>query len=250
LDDALILLEQPLPDHATDNQTVDAIGFNTKISLLNVSFRYSTSAPYVVKNLNLDIMKGSRIGFVGTTGSGKSTLLDIIMGMLTPDEGEIRIDNVLVDQTNPRSWQKRIAHVPQSIYLADATIAENIAFGLALREIDMQRVAQAAELAQLAKTINRMPAGYQTIVGERGVRLSGGQRQRIGIARALFRKADVLIFDEATSALDSETEETVMEAIGSLSAELTILIIAHRETTVRDCSIIYRVNNGILIREK
>jgi ABC-type bacteriocin/lantibiotic exporter with double-glycine peptidase domain len=250
LDDALNLLEQPLPDYATDNKAVDAISFNTKISLLNVSFRYSTSAPYVVKNLNLDIVKGSRIGFVGTTGSGKSTLLDIIMGMLTPDEGEIRVDSVLVDQTDPRSWQKRIAHVPQSIYLADATIAENIAFGLSLSEIDMLRVARAAELAQIAKAINEMPSGYHTIVGERGVRLSGGQRQRIGIARALFRKADVFIFDEATSALDSETEETVMEAIKSLSADLTILIIAHRETTVRDCSIVYRLNNGILVREK
>lgn len=250
LDDALALLEQPLPAYATDSKAVDAISFNKKISLLNVSFRYHPDMPYVVRNLNLDILKGSRVGFVGTTGSGKSTFLDLIMGLLTPDDGEIRIDNVLVDQADPRSWQKRIAHVPQSIYLTDATIAENIAFGLALNEIDMQRVAQAAALAQIAKTINKMPHGYHTIVGERGVRLSGGQRQRIGIARALFRKADVLIFDEATSALDSETEETVMEAIKSLSPELTILIIAHRETTVRDCSIIYRLNNGILIREK
>jgi ATP-binding cassette subfamily B protein len=250
LDDTLALLAQPLPSFIDDLSVVNPIEFQRSISLRNVSFRYGEGSAQVLKDINLNILKGSRIGFVGITGSGKSTLIDIIMGLLTPDEGEFKVDGISINSKDPRGWQAHIAHVPQSIYLADATIAENIAFGCSSKEIDMEQVIKAAGLAQIAEAIDKMPFGYQTIVGERGVRLSGGQRQRIGIARALFRKADVLIFDEATSALDSATECMVIEAIRSLRSELTILTIAHRETTLQNCSAIYRLSEGSLICEK
>jgi ABC-type multidrug transport system fused ATPase/permease subunit len=245
--DVLELLEQPLPEFANKRSPIIPIEFKKNITLKNVSFSYDKTDKYVLKNINIDIKKGSRIGFVGTTGSGKSTLLDIIMTLLIPDEGSIEVDGLPIDSLNPRAWQTHIAHVPQAIYLADTTIAENIAFGVPLVEIDFDRVVRASELAQISETINKMADSYQTIVGERGMRLSGGQRQRIGIARALYKNADVIIFDEATSALDSETEQAVIESINSLSTELTILIIAHRVTSVKDCSVIYRVENGTVV---
>jgi ABC-type multidrug transport system fused ATPase/permease subunit len=247
LEDVLELLEQPLPEFANNRSLIDPIDFKKNITLKNISFSYNKNDNYVLDKINIDIKKGSRIGFVGTTGSGKSTLLDIIMGLLTPDKGSIEVDGRPIDNFNPRAWQAHIAHVPQAIYLADTTIAENIAFGVPVDEINFDGVVRASELAQIAETIDKMPKGYQTIVGERGMRLSGGQRQRIGIARALYKNADVIIFDEATSALDSETEQAVIDSINSLSTELTILIIAHRVTSVKDCSVIYRVENGMVI---
>jgi ABC-type bacteriocin/lantibiotic exporter with double-glycine peptidase domain len=250
LDDTLIQLAQPLPQFVNDITPVDPIGFNESISLRNVSFRYENRTSYVLKGVNLEIKKGSRIGFVGDTGSGKSTLVDIIMGLLRPDEGELLVDGINVNQVDPRSWQVHIAHVPQTIYLADSTIAENIALGTSLKNLDMNQVVCAAKMAQIDEAIRQMPDGYQTIVGEDGVRLSGGQRQRLGIARAMFKKADILIFDEATSALDDVTEDTVTEAIRSLSSQLTILTIAHREKSLRYCSEIYRVNSGTLTLKK
>jgi ATP-binding cassette subfamily B protein len=192
----------------------------------------------VLRDINLMIPKGSKVGFVGTTGSGKSTLLDIIMSLLTPTKGVLAVDGVPVDGRNVRSWQVRLAHVPQHIFLADSSIEENIAFGVPAAQIDHARVRMAAEKAQIAEAIEGWADGYRTFVGERGIRLSGGQRQRIGIARALYKEADIVIFDEATSALDNVTESAVMEAIDQLGGDLTILIVAHRLTTLKNCDFI------------
>lgn len=243
LRDALELLDQPLPDYA-DQPAPQLLPFKHNISLKQLAFRYSPQAPYVLKHLNLTIAKGSRVGFIGTTGSGKSTLLDIVMGLLQPTNGTLEIDGQPVTPTNNRAWQAHIAHVPQAIFLADSTIEENIAFGVPIDQIDHQRIRQAAEQAQIATSIESWPKQYQTFVGERGIRLSGGQRQRIGVARALYRQADVIIFDEATSALDNETELAVMQAIECLSKEVTIFIIAHRLTTLKNCTQIVELGDG------
>ena len=243
LQDALELLDQPLPDYA-DQPPAQPMPFSQQIKLNNLSFRYTDQTPLVLSNLNLTIPKGSRTGFIGITGSGKSTLLDIIMGLLQPTGGNIKIDDQPLTEGNNRAWQAHIAHVPQAIFLADSTIEENIAFGVPKSKIDHTLVKQAARQAQIADIIESWPKKYQTYVGERGIRLSGGQRQRIGIARALYKQANVIIFDEATSALDNETEEAVMQAIESLGNELTILIIAHRLTTLKNCTQIVELADG------
>lgn len=247
LRDALDLLDQSLPDYIDKSESIP-LAFRKKISLKNLSFRYTQETPWVLNNLNLTIEKGSRIGFIGVTGSGKSTLLDIIMGLLTPTEGRLEIDDQLITSSNYRAWQAHIAHVPQAIYLADSTIEENIAFGIPKEMIDHDRVKLAAEKAQIADIIQTWPKKYQTYVGERGIRLSGGQRQRIGIARALYKQADVIIFDEATSALDNETEQAVMQSIESLGDNLTVLIIAHRLTTLKNCTKIVELADGVIKR--
>jgi len=246
LKDTLELLDQPLPDYA--NQSITQLPFNQSIILRQLRFRYGEQAPYVLNQLNLTITKGSRIGFIGTTGSGKSTLLDIVMGLLQPTNGLLEIDGQPIAPANYRAWQSHIAHVPQAIFLADSTIEENIAFGIPRDQIDHSRVQQAAQQAQISESIESWPKQYQTFVGERGIRLSGGQRQRIGIARALYKQADVIIFDEATSALDGETEQAVMQAIESLSKELTLLIIAHRLTTLKSCTQIVELSDGNIRR--
>lgn len=243
LQDILELLDQPLPDYA-DQPTGQPLPFKHNISLKQLGFRYSPQTPYVLKQLNLTIAKGSRVGFIGATGSGKSTLLDIVMGLLQPTDGTLEIDGQAVTPVNHRAWQAHIAHVPQAIFLADSSIEENIAFGVPKDQIDPQRVRQAAQQAQIADSIESWPKQYQTFVGERGIRLSGGQRQRIGIARALYKQADVIIFDEATSALDNETEQAVMQAIEGLSEDLTLLIIAHRLTTLKNCTQIVELGEG------
>jgi ABC-type multidrug transport system fused ATPase/permease subunit len=185
-----------------------------------------------------------RVGFAGRTGSGKSTLMDIVLGLLHPDSGRILVDGVELTDENRSAWQAQIAHVPQVIYLADVNVAQNIAFGVPAGEIDMGRVRRCAEQAELADVIEALPQGYDTLVGERGIRLSGGQRQRIGIARALYKQASVLVFDEATSALENETEAAVMTAIDGLSKDLTILIIAHRLSTLENCDMIVQLQAG------
>jgi ABC-type multidrug transport system fused ATPase/permease subunit len=242
LSDTLELLDQALPDDANQPK-VKALVFRQHINLRQISFRYNSQTPWVLKNLDLFIEKGSRIGFVGSTGSGKSTLLDIVMGLLQPTTGSIDIDGLPISPLNQRAWQAHIAHVPQTIFLADSTIEENIAFGVPKAKIDSKLVRQAAEQAQIADIISTWPMKYQTLVGERGNRLSGGQRQRIGIARALYKQADVIIFDEATSALDNETEQVVMQAMDNLSDDLTLLIIAHRVTTLKSCSQVVELGN-------
>ena len=243
LQDTLELLDQPLPDYA-NQPAAKPLAFKHNINLKLLKFRYNAQMPYVLNQVNLTISKGSRVGFIGTTGSGKSTLLDIVMGLMQPTEGTLEIDGKTITPDNHRAWQAHIAHVPQAIFLADSTIEENIAFGVPSDQIDTQRVRQAAQQAQIADSIDSWPKGYQTFVGERGIRLSGGQRQRIGIARALYKQADVIIFDEATSALDSETEQAVMQGIEGLSKDLTLLIIAHRLTTLKNCTLIVELGEA------
>jgi ATP-binding cassette, subfamily B, bacterial PglK len=244
--DALDLLDQPLP--AVVSSSTQPVQFQHHVNLRDISFRYGSDTHLVLQCVNLTISKGDRVGFIGTTGSGKSTLLDIIMGLLSPTSGEISIDGQVITTANCRAWQAHIAHVPQTIFLTDGTIEENIAFGVPKNQIDTQRVREAAKQAQIAEAVEGWPLQYESLVGERGVRLSGGQRQRIGIARALYKQADVIIFDEATSALDTETEQAVMQAIEGLSKHLTILIIAHRLTTLKNCTQIVELRDGGVLR--
>lgn len=248
LADTLALLNQPLPEDALEPPP-EPLPFNQQIQLVGIRFRYDAKGPWVLDDLRLTIPKGARIGLVGTTGSGKSTALDLIMGLLTPDEGQVLIDGVSLTGRRVRAWQRVIAHVPQSIFLADSTVAENIAFGVPLDSIDMQRVSKAARQAQIADFIEALPAGYLAPVGERGVRLSGGQRQRLGIARALYKQATVLVFDEATSALDNTTEQSVMGAIEALSPHYTMILIAHRLSTVRRCHTIVELEKGRVVAQ-
>lgn len=242
LRDTLVLLNQPLPDDAA-LPPPPPIEFERVIRFEHVRFRYTGDGPWVIDDLDFDIPKGARIGIVGSTGSGKSTTADLLMGLLDPTEGRILIDDHPLD-TSRRAWQRTIAHVPQTVFLSDASLAENIAFGVEPHAIDMARVRDAAERAQIAEFIEQGRDGYRALVGERGVRLSGGQRQRIGIARALYKRASVLIFDEATSALDSVTEQAVIDSIGQLGQDLTIVIIAHRLTTIRHCDRIIELGAG------
>jgi ATP-binding cassette subfamily B protein len=249
LQDVLDLLDQQLPNYA-DYSSLELMAFNQHIELKNLSFRYVESSPWIFKNTNLVINKGSSVGFIGETGSGKSTLVDVIMGLLSPTNGELIIDGELITSKNRRAWQANIAHVPQNIYLSDNTIEENIAFGIPKDKINHQQVKKAAKQAHIANAIEEWQDGYQTNVGEHGVRLSGGQRQRIGIARAFYKNANILIFDEATSALDNATEKVVMEAINEHEKDITVLIIAHRITTLEGCDQIIRVEkNNVIVSE-
>ena len=246
----LELLDQPLPEYISQPEP-KPLAFNKSIIFDNVSFKYSDNAPWVLEGLNFTIKKGSRIGFVGSTGSGKSTTLDLLMSLLDPTNGTITVDGKPIDDQTKQAWQKNIVHVPQSIYLADASILEIIAFGVPKDEINVESVRAAAAKAQIAEFIENSSEGYNAIVGERGIRLSGGQRQRIGIARALYKQnATVLIFDEATSALDSKTEKAVMECIEDLKLDLTIIMIAHRLSTLSNCDMIIQLEKGkILLKE-
>lgn len=218
--------------------------FKREIRLEQVTFAYPSRVDQpVLKNFNLTIAKNRSVGIVGKSGSGKSTLMDIMLGLLCPQQGKIYIDDVELTPNNMEAWQAMVGYVPQSIYLADKSIAENIAFGVPPHEMDWQAIRIGAQRAQLDTFITQqLPDGYNTVVGERGVMLSGGQRQRIGIARALYKNPQVLFMDEATSALDAETEQAVNEAIQQLSGEKTIVIIAHRESAVTNCST--KVNLG------
>lgn len=249
LGDALDLLNQPVDSRACGNDVQASLPFQKDIRLQNVGFRYVPGGAQILRDIDLSCPCGSRIGFIGATGSGKSTLLDVIMGLLPPTEGHILIDDQPLQPGNLRAWQQRIAHVPQAIYLSDSSIAENIAFGVPSGEIDLERVRQAAQQAQIASYIEALPLKYDTSVGERGVRLSGGQRQRIGIARALYKRAKVIIFDEATSALDNETERAVMDSIDGLGKDLTILMIAHRLSTLQRCDQIVELSHGRVVRK-
>ncbi|WP_061249430.1 ABC transporter ATP-binding protein [Leptospira alstonii] len=247
LGDVLNLLDQPLPMYVNLPIT-KPLPFLKKIEINNLSFQYISDGPWVLRDLTIEIPKGARIGIVGNTGSGKSTLLDIVMALLEPTKGNLSVDGETINADTIRAWQVNIAHVPQSIFLSDSTIAENIAFGVSLDRIDLDKVKLAAKQAQIDEHIDSLKEGYYTFVGERGIRLSGGQRQRIGIARALYKNASVIVFDEATSALDTETEAAVMEAIDGLGKDLTILLIAHRLTTVRNCDRIIELKSGKISR--
>ena len=215
------------------------------ITLNHVSYRYPNAPQPALKDINLSIPVHSSVGFVGATGSGKTTTVDVILGLLEPQEGSLNIDGQPITTVNRRKWQRAIGYVPQHIYLADDSVAANIAFGVNVKDIDQQAVERAAKIANLHEfVVNDLPQGYVTTVGERGVRLSGGQRQRIGIARALYHNPQVLILDEATSALDSLTEQAVMEAVNNLGHDITIILIAHRLSTVRQCDQIYLLERG------
>lgn len=219
--------------------------FTESIRLDKVTYRYSDAKQPALESINFTISAGSKVGIVGATGSGKTTAVDVILGLLEPQEGSLWIDSKEITAANRREWQRTIGYVPQQIFLADDSIAANIAFGISPDEIDLQAVKRAAKIANLHEfVIKDLLEGYDTKVGERGVRLSGGQRQRIGIARALYHKPQVLILDEATSALDNLTEKLVMEAFRNLGRDVTIIIIAHRLSTVRECDHIYFMERG------
>jgi len=217
------------------------------IKLNQISYTYPNASKPTLKNINLSIPANSMVGFVGGTGSGKTTTVDIILGLLEPQEGHLLVDGYSITETNRREWQRAIGYVPQHVYLADDSVAANIAFGVNPKDIDQQSVERAAKIANLHNFVNNdLTQGYATTVGERGVRLSGGQRQRIGIARALYNNPRVLVLDEATSALDNLTEQEVMEALSKLNYDITIIMIAHRLSTVRQCDQIYLLERGEL----
>jgi ATP-binding cassette subfamily B protein len=241
LEAALELLDQPAP--ATDPPAVVPAEFRHTLVLENVSFRYQPDLPPVLRDVHLSIARGERVALVGPTGSGKSTLADMLMGLLEPTAGRLLVDG---REVAAEAWQANIAHVPQSIFLADATVAENIALGIPAAAVDRDQLVEAARQAQIAEFVASLPQGYATMVGERGVRLSGGQRQRIGIARALYKRAPVLVFDEATSALDDATEKAVMDTLDGLSRDLTIILIAHRLSTTAYCDRVITVSGGSL----
>jgi ATP-binding cassette, subfamily B, bacterial PglK len=244
--DTLALLEtQPA---IRDRSPVVPLQFADRIQLIEAGFRYGPTLPLVLDGVNCTFEKGKRYGLIGSTGSGKSTFLDILMGLLEPTQGEMRVDGVVIDPSRVRSWQARLAHVPQAIFLTDASIEENIALGVPRAQIDRTLLFNAARRAQIHETIDAMPQGYSTFVGERGVRLSGGQRQRIGIARALYKRADVILLDEATSALDSQTEAAVAQAIHELGRDVTLFIVAHRLSTLRHCDEVLEFLDGRIHR--
>jgi ABC-type multidrug transport system fused ATPase/permease subunit len=215
------------------------------LELDDLSFAYPKAERPALRGVTLRIPAHSTVGIVGGTGAGKTTLIDLILGLLIPDSGEIRVDGRRLDRDTLRLWQQSLGYVPQSIYLVDDSVRANIAFGVPPGQIDDAAVERAARLAALHDFVtNELPEGYATVVGERGVRLSGGQRQRIGIARALYHEPDLLVFDEATSALDNITERVVMEAVNSMQGARTIILIAHRLSTVRNCDVIHLMEHG------
>ncbi len=220
--------------------------FRDAVTFRGVSFAYGRGG-FVLEKLDLSIDRGTRLGIVGTTGSGKSTLLDLLMGLLEPSEGEILIDGQPLDKETRPLWQAQLAHVPQSIYLIDDSIAANIAFGSPADAIDMSKVVACARAAHVAGLIEAWPEAYDTKVGERGIRLSGGQRQRIGIARALYKEAALLILDEATSALDDATEAAIMQSIAEMGRKITLVMVAHRHSSLNNCDRIIRLEGGKVV---
>ena len=240
IEDTLELLDQTLPSEESLNCLVP-IKFEQKIQLIDVSFRYQDDSNWVLKNINLTINKGEKIGIIGTTGSGKSTLIDILMGLLSPTSGKLIVDNHEVTPLNSGAWMINISHVPQSVHITDKTIAENIAFGGNEDNVNFNRIKKAAKDAQLIETIENLEKKYETKIGERGILLSGGQRQRIAIARALYKNLNLIILDEATSALDNETENAVINAIENYGSNTTIIMIAHRLSTLKNCTRIFEL---------
>ena len=227
---------------------VQPLPFTDRIVLRDITFGYPNTERPVFDGFSLELKANSTVGIVGSTGSGKTTLIDILLGLLAPRSGQLEVDDVPVDDDNVRSWQRNLGYVPQQIYLSDDTIAANIAFGIRAKDIDRAAVERAATMASVHDFIvSELPLGYDTVVGERGVRLSGGQRQRLGIARALYHDPAVLVFDEATSALDGVTEESIFQAVSALGKSKTIVMIAHRITTVRDCDVIYLLEKGRVV---
>lgn len=246
LTNVLDVLDQPVE---RSDRGAQPLPFARAIELRDLTFDYGASGP-ALRDISLAIRKGERLGLVGRTGSGKSTLLDLVMGLLQPQAGIVAVDGVALASAQDRfRWQANINHVPQTVFLSDDTIAANIAFGQETAAIDMARVRRAAEAAHAAQFIEALPDGYASTVGEQGMRLSGGQRQRIGLARALYAQKPLLVLDEATSALDVATESAVMDSIRQLDADLTIIIVAHRLSTLRHCSRVIRLEAGRIVAE-
>lgn len=245
LEDVLTMLDQKMPRTSI---VEEALPLNHTLNIKDVSFKYMPESEYVLRGICLEIKRGERIGVIGSTGSGKSTLVDLIMGLLEPTEGKIEVDGIDLHAPNAQigidNWRATIAHVPQTIFLSDSTITENIAFGIPWKQIDHEKVRKAAKHAQISGFIESLPDGFAASVGERGISLSGGQRQRIGIARALYKHASVMVFDEATSALDNETEAAVMSALDRRTKDLTVIMIAHRLSTLKYCDRIIKLENG------
>jgi ATP-binding cassette, subfamily B, bacterial PglK len=225
------------------------ISLKNNIELKNICFSYSSQNKYIFNNLNLKIPINKTIGIVGESGSGKSTLIDLLLGLVKPSFGDIYIGEEKITDKNLFNWQSRIGFVPQNIVLTDNTIKENIAFGISLKNIDMDKISNAIKMSHLEKVIENLPLGLETIIGERGVQLSGGQRQRIGIARALYNEPEILVLDEATSALDGQTEKVIMDAINDFSGEKTIIMIAHRLKTIEKCDKVFIFDKGNVIDE-
>jgi ABC-type multidrug transport system fused ATPase/permease subunit len=239
------------PLHHDQTKAISApSGLKSSIEFRNVYFDYyETGENWTVRDLSLEIDAKTTVAFVGHTGSGKSTVSDLILGLISPQKGEIRVDDVPLNGTNMRAWQNGLSHVPQNIFLNDTTIIENIAFGVPVDQIDTDKVIRAAEQAQIHSFIQTLPNGYNEKVGERGIRLSGGERQRIGIARALYQNPSVIIFDEATSALDNKTEHNVVRSIACLKRTLTVILIAHRLSTVKNADKIFVISKGQLVAQ-
>ena len=231
-------------------ETIDKFFPSKSIVLKNINYSYPNSGRTALEDVNLVIPAKSTVGIIGSTGSGKTTTVDIILGLLEVQKGTLEVDNKVISKQNFRSWQQSIGYVPQHIYLLDDTVAANIALGIDSKKIDQNIVEKASKIAKLHDFVSEnLPEKYQTIVGERGVRLSGGQRQRIGIARALYHNPAVIILDEATSALDSKTEQSVMDALGNLKNDITIILIAHRLNTLQNCDLIFELQKGKVINK-
>ena len=226
------------------------MSLNKKINLKNIHYNYPNTSRSALKDINLIIPAKSTVGLIGPTGCGKTTTIDIILGLLEAQKGTLEVDGKVITKQNSRSWQRSIGYVPQHIFLSDNTVSANIAFGEDPRSINQKAVEKATKIANLHNfVIDELSNHYQTTIGERGVRLSGGQRQRIGIARALYHNPQVLILDEATSALDNQTEKAVMDAVNNLSKNITIILIAHRLNTVKNCDIIFKLDKGQLVAQ-
>ena len=243
--DALELLEQPIPPTAGREEPTP-LALESEVRLDAVTFRYDPEGPAVLDGMGFVVQRGWRVGLVGATGSGKSTALDVLMGLLEPEDGQVVVDGRGVGSGERRAWQRSISHVPQFIYLADTSISENIALGIPEALVDEEALRSAADKAQILDFIEGLDEGFRTPIGERGVRLSGGQRQRIGLARAFYRRSDLLVLDEATSALDNETERAVVESLES-EGDLTMVVVAHRLSTIRRCDRIYEIDGGRVI---
>ncbi len=245
LDDVITILERSLETGSENSE----IFFNNTISLKNLSYSYSENnsvSPLTLSNINITINKGDVIGIVGKTGSGKSTLVDIIMGLLVNFNGDMLIDGIKINRSNISSWRSKIAHVPQDVFLKDDSIASNIAFGVDNNLSNILEIKNAAEVSQLGEFIDSLKEGIEYRVGERGINLSGGQKQRIAIARAIYKKSELVVLDEATSALDSKTESSIMKMINSVDKSTTVLIIAHRLTSLKECNRIFQISHGSL----